>query len=55
MSVNYILSQYMDTAMSQATYDQLEDGTFGGLFHPAKGLLHLHQNYGSAITSYVQP
>ena len=30
MSVNYILSQYIDEAMSQAVYDRLEDGTFVG-------------------------
>ncbi len=28
MSVNYILSQYIESAMSMATYDKLEDGTF---------------------------
>ena len=39
MSVNYILSQYMDTAMSQATYDQLEDGTFVGRIPSCKGVI----------------
>ncbi len=39
MSVNYILSQYMDTAMSQATYDKLEDGTFVGRIPSCKGVI----------------
>ena len=30
MSTHYILSQYLDTAMGQADYDKLEDGTFAG-------------------------
>ena len=30
MSINYILTQYIDTAMSLATYDKLQDGTFVG-------------------------
>ncbi|MEY3869317.1 MAG: hypothetical protein RLZZ338_3208 [Cyanobacteriota bacterium] len=39
MSVNYILSQYIDTAMSQATYDKLEDGTFVGRMPGCKGVI----------------
>jgi predicted RNase H-like HicB family nuclease len=39
MSVNYILSQYIDTAMSLATYDKLEDGTFVGRMPGCKGVI----------------
>ena len=39
MSVNYILSQYIDEAMSQAVYDKLEDGTFVGRIPSCKGVI----------------
>ena len=39
MSVNYILSQYIESAMSQATYDKLEDGTFVARIPSCKGVI----------------
>ncbi|MGC9528476.1 MAG: type II toxin-antitoxin system HicB family antitoxin [Limnospira sp.] len=39
MSVNYILSQYIEAALSQATYDKLEDGTFVGKIPACKGVI----------------
>ncbi len=30
MSVQYILSEYLEQAMAQAEYDKLEDGMFAG-------------------------
>ena len=39
MSVNYILSQYIDEAMSQAVYDKLEDGSFVGPIPSCKGVI----------------
>lgn len=30
MNVRYVLSGYVEEAMSQAVYDKLEDGTFAG-------------------------
>ena len=30
MATRYILSEYVQQAMSQAVYDKLEDGTFAG-------------------------
>ena len=39
MSVNYILSQYIDEAMSQAVYDKLEDGSFVGRIPSCKGVI----------------
>ncbi len=39
MSANYILSQYIEMAMSQATYDKLEDGTFVGRIPSCKGVI----------------
>ncbi len=30
MKVQYVLSDYVEEAMSQAVYDKLEDGTFAG-------------------------
>lgn len=39
MSINYILSQYIETAMSQAIYEQLEDSTFCGRIPSTKGVI----------------
>ena len=39
MRVNYILSEYIDTAMSQAIYDKLEDTTFVGRIPCCKGVI----------------
>jgi len=39
MSTDYILSNYIDAAMAQATYDKLEDGTFAGLIPVCKGVI----------------
>ncbi|MFH1926559.1 MAG: type II toxin-antitoxin system HicB family antitoxin [Chloroflexota bacterium] len=34
-----ILTQHVEQAMAQATYDKLEDGTFGGRIPPCKGVV----------------
>ncbi len=39
MSARYILTQYIEEALSQATFEQLEDGTFCGRIPPAKGVI----------------
>ena len=39
MAVRYILSEYLDQAMAQATYDKLEDGTFAGRIPSCKGVV----------------
>ncbi len=39
MATRYILSEYVQQAMSQATYDKLEDGTFTGRIPPCKGVV----------------
>ncbi|MEB3882425.1 type II toxin-antitoxin system HicB family antitoxin [Lyngbya sp. CCY1209] len=39
MSVNYILSQYIEAALYQAIYDKLEDGTFVGKIPACKGVI----------------
>jgi predicted RNase H-like HicB family nuclease len=39
MSVQYILSEYLDRAMAQAEYDKLEDGSFPGRIPPCKGVV----------------
>jgi len=39
MSIDYILSNYIDAAMAQATYDKLEDGTFAGLIPACQGVI----------------
>lgn len=39
MSVQYVLSEYLDQAMAQAEYDKLEDGTFSGRIPACKGVV----------------
>ena len=35
--MRYILSEYVEQAMAQATYDKLEDGTYSGRIPTCKG------------------
>ncbi len=39
MRVQFILTEYVDQALSQALYDKLEDGTFAGRIPPCKGVI----------------
>jgi len=39
MTGQYILSDYLNRALSQAEYDKLEDGTFFGRIPPCKGVV----------------
>ena len=39
MSVQYILSEYLDRALAQAEYDKLDDGTFSGRIPSCKGVV----------------
>lgn len=39
MPTRYILSEYVEQAMSEAIYDKLEDGTFTGRIFSCKGVL----------------
>lgn len=39
MPIHYILSEYVEQAMSEAVYDKLEDGTFTGRIPSCKGVL----------------
>lgn len=39
MTIQYILSEYLDRAMGQADYDKLEDGTFYGRIPSCKGVI----------------
>ncbi len=39
MAVRYILSEYVDQALAEATYDKLEDGTFAGRIPSCKGVI----------------
>ena len=39
MSNHYILSEYLEKALSQAEFDKLEDGTFSGRIPDCKGVL----------------
>jgi predicted RNase H-like HicB family nuclease len=39
MHTGYILSEYIEKAMSEALYDKLQDGTFAGRSPSCKGVL----------------
>ena len=39
MVTRYILSEYVEQAMSEALYDKLEDGTFTGKIPSCKGVI----------------
>ncbi|MBM2824467.1 MAG: hypothetical protein HW402_131 [Dehalococcoidales bacterium] len=39
MGVQFILTNYVEEAMSQAVYDKLEDGTFAGRIPLCKGVV----------------
>lgn len=39
MPAKYILSEYLEQAMSEALYDKLEDGTFTGKIPVCKGVI----------------
>ncbi len=45
MGAQYILTEYVDSAMAQALYDKLEDGTFSGRIPSCKGVL----SFGSTL------
>lgn len=39
MSVQYIISEYLDRALAHAEYDKLADGTFSGRIAPCPGVI----------------
>ncbi len=39
MKARFVLSEYLERALSQATYDKLEDGTFAGRIPPCLGVI----------------
>ena len=38
MTTHFILTSYVEQAMSEAVYDKLDDGTFAGRIPPCKGV-----------------
>ncbi len=39
MQIKYILSEYVENAISEALYDKLEDETFSGVIPSCKGVI----------------
>ena len=39
MSARFVLSEYVASAMADATYDKLDDGTFGGRVPACQGVV----------------
>ena len=54
MPTRYVLSEYVEQAMSEALYDKLEDGTFTGMIPSCKGVLAFGTTLANAKRSYVQ-
>lgn len=50
MSSDCILTDYIDRAMREATYDKFEDGSFGGRIPPCKGVVA----FGSTLVECQQ-
>ena len=46
MSVQFVLSEYVQQAMSLAQYDKLEDGSFSGRIPPCPGVIA----FGSSLS-----
>lgn len=43
MAARFVLSEYVEGALSEAVYDKLEDGTFAGRIPPCKGVVAFGQ------------
>lgn len=39
MAVRFVLSEYMNKAMTKAVYEELDDGRFAGRIPPCKGVV----------------
>lgn len=39
MTIRFVLSDYVEQALAEATYDKLEDGTYAGRIPPCVGLI----------------
>ena len=39
MAIRFVLSEYVDAAMAQASYDKLEDDSFSGNFPDCPGVI----------------
>jgi predicted RNase H-like HicB family nuclease len=39
MEIRFVLSDYVERALAEATYDKLEDGTFAGRIPPCLGVI----------------
>ena len=39
MSPDFVLSHYIDRAMSKAVYEKFDDGTYGGRVPPCRGVV----------------
>jgi hypothetical protein len=52
--MRYILSNYIETALAEAEYDKLDDGTFAGPFSGTKHQFMTYHNYRLAIPSNTE-
>jgi len=47
MATRYVLTEYMNEAISEAVYDKLEDGSFAGKIPACKGVIAFGANLRS--------
>lgn len=50
VSAHFIISDYIERAMAQAEYDNLEDGSFGGRIPPCNGVIAFGSTLGECET-----
>lgn len=60
MAARYVLSEYLDRAMTEAVYDKLDDGTFAGRIPVCRGVVvfgntlkHCREELRSALEDWV--
>ncbi|NQE04893.1 hypothetical protein C5S32_03385 [ANME-1 cluster archaeon GoMg1] len=50
MTIRFILTEYVEQAITHAVYDKLEDGTFVGRIPPCKGVVA----FGATLREYEE-
>jgi len=55
MITKFVLTDYIERAMSLAMYDKLEDGSFAGKIPACHGVIAFSPTYGSVRRNYVLP
>lgn len=52
--MQYILSSYIDVALSEAEYEKLDDGSYAGKIPPCAGVISFGKTLKECETSFVR-